>query len=235
MKSLHLIIIVTIGVCSLVFSSLFFISIQNNVHDNTQPNVKPLKPHEPKLILQIKYSELDGIRMNPMDITVDPAGNVYLLDEGYSSIHVFDNMGNYLRSFDYVGDDDLPISWYTAKVVDVRGNSYETHANNNSVSVTNSDEDHLFSFGSKGSDEGQFQFPWGIALDSYDNIYIVEHFNNRVQVFTSNGEYLFQFGEYGKANGQFINPTVIAIDNQNQIYVVDSNNGRIQVFESIFS
>lgn len=147
------------------FYLYFFMSVQNNVYDSTQYDVKSLTPHEPELIFQIKYSELDGVKINPMDITVDPAKNVYVLDEGYSSIHVFDNTGNYQRSFDYVGDDDLPINnWYTAKVVDVKGNLYETHASNNSVSVSASNGNNLFSFGSKGSNNGQFQFPWGGSL-----------------------------------------------------------------------
>jgi DNA-binding beta-propeller fold protein YncE len=48
---------------------------------------------------------------NPLDVAVDPSGNVYVLDQGNNRVQVFDNCGNYLNQWaETAGGQGLAIS-----------------------------------------------------------------------------------------------------------------------------
>lgn len=178
----------------------------------------------------------DGVRFHECPgVAVDSQDRVYVLTRGQHPIMVFDNDGNFLRSFGqgyfsenrthglYVAHDD------TLLVAD--------------------DAIHTIQFftpeGEKVGELGErenpkpiwsgepFNRPTSAAIrPSNGDIYVSDGYGNaRVHVYSRNFEYKFSWGSPGIDPGQFMRPHNIAFDDEERVYVVDREAHRIQIFD----
>lgn len=166
----------------------------------------------------------NGQFSNPVGITMDSAGDLYVVDQGNNRIQKFDSNGNYIMQFGSGLDTPVGV------IVDGFGNIYVASYNNDQVHKYGPAGNLIFLFGISGSGDGEFSGPTHLALDNAGNVYVLDKFNNRVQKFDPSGNYISQFGSAGSGNGQLNWPSGISIDASGNIYIGDSGNNRVQKF-----
>jgi sugar lactone lactonase YvrE/phosphodiesterase/alkaline phosphatase D-like protein len=177
---------------------------------------------------------------DPVALTVDAGGNLWVSSEAYGLVEEFSpSTGAQLEHFyaDYEGISGI--------AVDPQGNVWvaTNHARIDEYSATGqfkltfgwgvqNGEEKLESCskecreGIPGSHNGQLSLyaAWlGIANGV---LWVSDTNNDRVQGFSLTGEYLTQFGTPGSGAGQFIAPEGIALDG-GLMYIADTSNNRI--------
>ena len=126
-----------------------------------------------------RYGNSDGRLYNPLGITCDGAGNIYIADSGNSRVQVFTAQGRFLRQFGRLSGLNCPggIS------VDANGTVFVSDCFNDRVFVFTPDGQLVTSFGGSGSRLGEFGNPGGVALDESGVLYVCDKKNNRIQLF----------------------------------------------------
>ena len=179
--------------------------------------------------------------MKLRDIAIDPAGVLYLADEGNKKITAIRLEGEHpaamlpraqsqgrfnlkgpLKKYDYKTDvftvqPNLSVAAYlpvTKEVVLVDSDSRKTTLMRN------------------GEQQGQVRSPRGLAVDSKGQLYVADTDNSRLQIFNADGSFSNQFGESGSKEGNFSDPSGVTVNLKGVIYVADTGNRRIQAFNS---
>ncbi len=165
---------------------------------------------------------------DPVRITTDDSGNIYVTSPSAGKIFVLASNGEILNT---ITTFKKPLSI----AVDSSGRLYVGDARDKSVSVLNADGQYLFKLGI-GTNE--FGMPGDmIIVNNY--IYVTDGPNDLIKVYNiSTGDFVFSFGQGLFPNADpnlgsppLMFPTGIAYDNiYNEIYVSDNTWGRILVF-----
>eukprot|EP00475_Leptophrys_vorax_P013825 TRINITY_DN2018_c0_g2_i1.p1 TRINITY_DN2018_c0_g2~~TRINITY_DN2018_c0_g2_i1.p1 ORF type:complete len:411 (+),score=89.97 TRINITY_DN2018_c0_g2_i1:178-1410(+) len=166
----------------------------------------------------------DGQFFNPWGIAATEDGEVYVVNYGTHSVHVYSQSGSFLRKFGSYGKEMgcLRNPWCVA----VDGDEvYVTEQSNNRVSVF----DRLGNFRRCWGKPGQFANPWGICVHE-KLVYICQSDLHKVQVFDRVGNFQFEFGSRGSAAGCLNYPAGITA-NGDELFVADYCNHRICVFD----
>ena len=182
-----------------------------------------------KLPAGVTFKESPGV-------AIDSRDNVYVLTRSEDPIVVFDQAGNYIRSF---GKGQFSIDrthgLYMAHDDSVLAADDGIHT----IQKFNSEGEKVMEIGARNNPavkwSGEpFNRPTSAAImPSNGDIYVSDGYgNSRVHVYTGTGEYKFSWGSPGIDAGQFIRPHNIAIDSENQVYVVDRECHRIQIFDA---
>ena len=124
-----------------------------------------------------------GAFNNPTNVFVDRDGQIYVSDSLNFRIQVFDQEGNFVRTFGKGGDSPGYFSRPKGVAVDSDGNIYVVDALFDNVQIFNEQGELLMDFGSSGRDYGKFWLPAGIYIDEQDMIYVSDSYNHRVQIF----------------------------------------------------
>jgi sugar lactone lactonase YvrE len=169
----------------------------------------------------------DRLPTSSVDISVDPAGAIYLLGERF--LYKFDRDGNRLASWEglfNVADPDLP--------------DFPTALSATGTTIYVAAGSWIYTFSatlqpllSWNTQPLGFYRSAGVAADRYGYLYVADETNSRMLKFrlTVDGGYVFaSWGDRGRANGQFDLPLGIAAYS-GSVYVVDQGNNRIQVFD----
>src|SRR6478752_2617482 len=165
-----------------------------------------------------------GQFLYPNSIAVDSIGNVYVSDNGNSSVQKFDSNGNLITKW-AVGSGNGQLNSPGGIAVDSNGNVYVSDYNSNSV----------IKFDSNGNliTKWAVSNPEDLTVDSNGNVFVTNYIG--VSKFDSNGNLFTKWGSFGSGNGQFIGSGGIAVDSAGNVFVTDGENNRIQVFSPILS
>jgi sugar lactone lactonase YvrE len=169
----------------------------------------------------------------PLGITFDSAGNLYVADVGGASqrVHVFSPSGALLRDF---GAAD-GLSFPNGLAVDAAGNTYVADSDNGRLIVYTSTGARS-GVVARGAGLGDLGMPRGVAIDDHGRIYVVDAVGQGVQMYRTlqAGEvapaFLTQFGREGTVDGAFEFPNGVGVDGRGRVYVADWNNDRVQVW-----
>ncbi len=119
----------------------------------------------------------------PVNLAVDPAGNVYVTDAFNFSVKIFDPAGKLIRTIGSVGDGPGTFARPKGIALDSESHIYIIDANFDNYQIFNQSGQLLLYVGTTGKKPGQFFMPNGIFIDSEDRIYISDSYNQRVQIF----------------------------------------------------
>jgi sugar lactone lactonase YvrE len=197
-------------------------------------------------VARVEAKGLANRQLIPSDVATDPAGNVYVADQGNARIQKFSADGAFIRSWGGNGSGTGQFLFNLEGIaVDAAGNVYVTEVSGpngqgaDRIQKFSSSGAFLTKWGSRGSGNGQFSVPSGIATDPAGDVYVADSGNARIQKFDFDGSFISKWGSGGSGNGQFNLPNGIATDAVGNVYVVDSyglapasRNNRIQKFSS---
>jgi DNA-binding beta-propeller fold protein YncE len=124
----------------------------------------------------------------PSQITVDPAGNVYVVDTMNGRVQIFDKEGRFMRAFGKLGDGPGMFARPKGIALDSEGHIYVVDSAFNNVQIFNSEGEMMLGFGGFGEGRGQQILPAGLSIDSEDKIYVIDQWNARVNIFEYMGE-----------------------------------------------
>jgi len=166
-------------------------------------------------------------------VAVDSKDNVYVFNRGEHPMMVFDQQGNFLRSWGeglfvrahgiHIGPDE---------------SIYCTDDDDHTVRKCTLDGKVLLEIGVPGKPapymSGEpFHRCTHTALSPDGDIFVSDGYgNSRVHKYTPNGELVMSWGEPGTDPGQFNIVHNIVADDDGWIYVADRENHRVQVFDT---
>jgi sugar lactone lactonase YvrE len=182
----------------------------------------------------------------PEGITIDAAGNLYVVDTRNNSIRKITPAGEVSTLTDGVGSD-AEFFWPSGIAIDAAGHLYVADRYNHRIrKITPAGEVSTFAGGELGFADGvgsdaEFFAPSGIASDAAGNLYVADRGNHCIRKITPAGEVCtLAGGEKGFADGvgsdaKFRDPSGIAIDAVGHLYVADSGNRRIRKIEAFLT
>ena len=176
----------------------------------------------------------EGDLGNPLGISVDGEGKLYVVDSRALRIAVYDRDGNYLTAFGGKETLDRPSGIVVnrdgsrAYVIDVGGVRSEKHH----IQVFDPRNGALLhTIGSRGKGDGELNLPRDVALAPDGTLWVTDGGNFRVEGFTAEGEFLRTWGRPGLQFGDFSRPKGIATDREGNVLAVDAGFGNFQIFD----
>jgi len=169
----------------------------------------------------------------PMGITFDAAGNLYVTDLAgpYQKVLVIDRAANVIRT---LGENEN-LSFPNGVAVDKDGNVFVTDSNNGRLLMFDTEGKVRAQVG-RGAGQGNLGLPRGIAPDQGGRIFVADTTGQAVFIYRAPSgdsrrlDYLGTFGGLGAADGQFQYPASVAIDARGRVYVADTFNDRVQIW-----
>jgi len=193
--------------------------------------------------------------IQPLGVAVDPAGNVYIADEGCNRIRKVNTagiistiVGNGKQGFNGDGGPATSASLYepSGVAVDPAGNVYIADAGNlrirkvdtaGTITTIAGNGKEGFSGDGGPAPSAELTFPVEVAVDPAGNVYIADEGSNRIRkvntagtisTIAGNGKDGFN-GDGGPATSASLNdPRGVAVDPTGNVYITDRGNNRIR-------
>lgn len=177
------------------------------------------------------YKLAQGRLVSPLTCVVDFRRNLYILDNYWMRIFVFDKKGKYVKEIvlpqDVINPVGIAMSNYFLYLVDMKEHKVWIY----NLAHPHKPKGWFYSFGRRGEGDGEFNFPTNIFVDRKNKVYVTDTMNFRVQIFNEDGKFLSKFGQIGDSPGQFSRPKGIAVDSQGNIFIVDALRETIEVYD----
>ncbi|KAI8489146.1 hypothetical protein Bbelb_331310 [Branchiostoma belcheri] len=179
----------------------------------------------------------DGKKMEPHDVALDEAGNLWVAGSAASAELVvqYTKRGRLLSTISLQKTGQV-----RGIAVDSRRNhilvtqaTREVDKSNGVVQVFSPDGTLLRSVGAKRAASWQqgLKVPQFIAVDVEGNILVSDCHSHLVFAYSTEGQFLFKFGGEGGSKGQLRSPQGICTDSAGNIIVADRKNSRVEVFD----
>ena len=193
---------------------------------------------------------------HPASVAVDAAGNVYVADQGNSTIRKISPAGavtTLAGSAQHVGSNDgvggiARFNNPLGVAVDHAGNVYVADSANHTIrKVTPAGEVTTLAgqTGHSGSSDGlgcraQFAHPRSLSVDAAGNVLVADSANHTIRTITPAGEVTTLAGRAGVSGASdglaraalFTSPSGVAADAAGNVYVADTNNHTIRKISS---
>jgi streptogramin lyase len=174
---------------------------------------------------------------NPVHMTLDASGNVWVTDRRLRSIYIFSPDGAYLRKF--VPDGNPGFEWAPLGLtIDEQGDVYVTDIPGVQIHrllIFDKNGKLKRSFGQGGqvkdakASPGTFSYPNGVAVGAGSgatrDVYIADSNNRRVQVYSPSGSFRRIIATEGTPRG-------ITIDSDKRVYVVDVLSHQVDIYSA---
>ena len=232
----------------IISSIITFLIIPNLlIAQKVEKIVWPSQPNEPKIeflssfsnskdigvkksFLQNIWDRVTGNDLNeemlvqPIGVTGDNNGNVYVADPGTKSVHIFNQEK---RSYSQIrGKRDNLFKSPIGVAISELGLVYITDSELGQIQVFNTQGDYQFTI------KGYFERPTGICINQ-NTIYVTDTGLHKIFVFSLEGNYIFEYGNLGSNLGEFNRP--IFIYKKSLFYIADAMNYRVQVLDDGFN
>jgi DNA-binding beta-propeller fold protein YncE len=139
-----------------------------------------------------------GLFKVPHGLRIDKDGNLWITDNGFSTVQKFTPEGKLLQT---ITEANGPIKSPDDLVLASNGDLYIADSGNGRIIHTTSSGKFISQFGSKGKEPGQFTTAHGLAIDGKDRIYVADRGNNRVEVFNPDGKLASVWQGFGNPFG----------------------------------
>ncbi|XP_064387734.1 E3 ubiquitin-protein ligase TRIM71-like [Halichondria panicea] len=166
------------------------------------------------------------------DVAVDDDNNVYIAEQGYHCISVFNQNGSNVRTIGTAGGSGSADGQFSGPLgIALKGDiMYVADTDNNRIKKLSLDGKFISKFGSSGSGNGQLSNPRGIAIDKNGRVFVSDYSNRRVSVFQSDGEFSHHIQGSAADDSALSNPWGLAFDNDGDLHVADYSSHLIKVF-----
>ena len=188
---------------------------------------------------------------NPIDVTVDDDGNVYVAQEGSAQITVFNDAGDPINTFGEAGFTYIDGSFLGHDVtlgilqrpnglaVDHRGNIYVADTWNYRVQVFDPDGIPQTAWGTRGEygsnaltePEDGLWGPRDVLVSPSRQVFVSDTGNKRIRVYDSEGTFIRDIGKGGSGNGELNEPAGLALHSDGRLFIADTWNRRVTVFQ----
>lgn len=162
----------------------------------------------------------------PINCFVDENGYLYVADVGRLEIVVFDENGNYVKSF---GEKEK----FKPSDVSVYGDKiFVANIGNSKIHVYSNDSLNklLYSFPEdEASGAASLGLPVNITIRK-DKVYAADFGHSKIKIFSTDGVLIDTVGSPGDRPGQFSKLKGIAVDSAGNIFAVDAAFENVQVF-----
>ena len=160
---------------------------------------------------------------NPHGVAVDnKTGNIYIADQSYNCVKVFDSTGKYLFKF---GDDKGEGKMCYPRGVAIYGDKILITQSNNCILNFQLNGEFISRIGRKGGGELEFINLFSLTIDeSNGDIYICDYNNNRIQILNNDFSFKSQFGK-----DTLKCPRDVKLSKE-YIYVLDESNPFLHLF-----
>ena len=168
-----------------------------------------------------------------LGLTLDKAGNSYLIEQDTFSTHIqkFDPNGHLILFFGNSGDGDGEFNKPTGIASDNENNIYVADGENSCIQKFNEKGFFLKKICYPGEQLGEFGYLAGIAVNKKGHIFAADGRNDRIQEFDNTGSFIQSWGSSGRKEGQFGQLASISADGNDNIYASDYRNRRIEKFD----
>jgi DNA-binding beta-propeller fold protein YncE len=173
-----------------------------------------------------------GMASVPHGMTVDPEGNVWLVDTAWLGTPR-EGVGHVVRKFSPEGELLMTLGEWgvpgqgpahfnrpSAVLVAPNGDIFVADGHdadgNNRVVKFDRNGRFLLEWGRTGGDVGEFRDPHALALDSQGRLFVGDRGNHRIQIFDQEGTHLATWTQFGSPSGMYI-------DRNDTLYVADSD------------
>lgn len=162
----------------------------------------------------------------PVGMTSDASGYLYVLDAGNDNVQKFTAAGDFVLSWGGALSGSGDGEFNTAFGIEAGPGDviYVADTGNNRIQKFDAGGTFLAKWGTFGTGNGQFDNPLDVAVDPSGNVYVSDSGNHRVQKFTSNGGFVSAWG-----SADLTLPQGIAFGN-NTVYVADVTTSRVVAF-----
>jgi hypothetical protein len=162
----------------------------------------------------------------PRGISLDQAGDVYVIDQVNNRTEVFSGDGEFLRQWGSPGSGDGEFNMPFGILVE-DGKVYIVDRKNNRVQEFTQDGTYTAQFGTR---EPMPDVPFGpVAIAVNSSGYFFVGGTAGIQVFTPGMMYLTTWGSFGDGNDQVQVPFGLAFNSTGYLYTTDTLNCRVQV------
>jgi DNA-binding beta-propeller fold protein YncE len=183
-----------------------------------------------------------GMFNSPTGLTVDGAGNLYVVESANVRVQQIAPDGRPLAVWEMRGRVPGELFVLGQPALDLEGNLYVPDGFNNRLYKFSQDGSLVATFGGgpdPSGEPGRFHLPTGVAVDAGGNIYVSDVYNWRVQKLAADGTLIDHWRNCldgplcsipgsGDGPGQFFGSRGLVVDGQGNLYVADTNNKRVQ-------
>lgn len=166
-----------------------------------------------------------GIRLaEPLGMSVDQEGNIYLADTGNHRVLKCDTQGKLVREVGGFGfgeqQFDRPVDVWVDNGLNVFVADYDNHR----LQRYDKDLNFISAYASDDAlDESlRFGYPAAVAVSAQGEMFVADHEFNRVLRFEALGNPKASFGDFNWGEGRLERPAKILISRRNEIWVSDS-------------
>jgi len=192
----------------------------------------------PQLKVQFSHSfgkqgSNPGEFQNPMAVSVDPKGNVYIADTGNNRIQKLDLYGRVIKFIGGFGWESEqfqnPVDICADNGLDVFVADYE----NRRIERYDKDLNWISSFYSDETlpEQLRFGFPCGVAISIHGELFLVDDENYRLLKLNTQRQPDLSFGDFDWGEGKLDKPCKVFVGLDDRVYVTDQSAGRIVVFD----
>jgi len=173
---------------------------------------------------------------SPEGLDIDSEGNAFVADSQLDKVLVFDEQGDYLRSFGSSGTGPGQLQNPTEVDVDSDGYAWVADAEADRVELYTAAGQPITRFGSPGSGAQQLALEGasGVASDGKGRLWVADAGNNRMAKWLASPITDFihsaNFGTAGGEVGQLEGAADVLLDADGNLLVLDRGNHRVQKF-----
>lgn len=167
----------------------------------------------------------------PSGMCRDSEGNVFVTEEWFSYVWVFDREGTALYVWSMPGDGPGQIQFPSSVCCDRDDNIWVVCSRNGRIQRFNRMGEFINGFSFSHPQHGKLNLPAGLTVDDARHLYVVDWGNHRVLKFDYTGNLLMTFGREGKGLNSLHHPMDVAVDPDGDVYVADTMANRVVVFD----
>jgi DNA-binding beta-propeller fold protein YncE len=171
---------------------------------------------------------------DPMDLSVNEDGDLFILDAGNFRIQVMDEDGDYLRKWNLRESSkegfDEPVAMAMSFDEDFL---VVLDSDDGEIRKYDLEGDFLLSFGGSGLGKGNLDEPVDLTVDSLGYIYVLDRARGKVLKYHKKGTFVDEWGKKGRGDKNFDDPISIAYSDEltGIIYVLDVGRKALLTFQ----